>query len=228
MMRLSKSRICRVINWKRRTTRRCKSGDERAQMGCEGGAEGGGGEGRRGLQTGCQGAPRGRVQRVWRCRWGAWTFLSCWNASFLVQMPCITSCRQCGAHSQSGRGVGAAHRGQEPWHKGVEGGEAVGRETRGSNGDGESTEAQQKLPRSHQVMCAYGGVGAPESWPLGPRQFCGESSHCLGLVWLWRPWSACATQCWPLRHPSTWKLCALSSLGAVPRPVAPLVRAEKH
>lgn len=93
---------------------------------------------------------------------------------------------------------------------------------------GKAQKHNKSCPAAIRLWCAYDGVGAPESWPLGPRQFCGESSNCLGLVWLWRPWSTCATQCWPLRHPSTWKLCALSSLGAVPRPVAPLVRAEKH
>ena len=133
MMRLSRSRICRVINCRRRTTRGCKeAGDQRGtdgvRRGGEGGAEGvrrgcGGVLQRgccRGVQTECQGAPRGRVQRVWRRRWGAWTFLSCWNFSVVAQMPCITSYRQCGA--QGGREVvqhiAARSRGTWEWREG--------------------------------------------------------------------------------------------------------------
>ena len=49
---------------------------------------------------------------------------------------------------------GAAHCGQEPWHMGVQGGEAAGREIRGSNGDGESTGAQKSCPAAIRLWRA--------------------------------------------------------------------------
>jgi hypothetical protein len=104
MMRLSRSLICRVISCRRRMTR-VVARATKERMGCQGGAQGA-------CVGGCKQVHRqegaGRVQRVWRCRWRASTFLSCWKASVLAQMFCITSCRQCG-WSQTGRVEGAAH-----------------------------------------------------------------------------------------------------------------------
>ena len=56
-----------------------------------------------GCRQGAKGHREGGCSGCGGCRWGAWTFLSCWNFSVVAQMPCITSYRQCGA--QSWRGV---------------------------------------------------------------------------------------------------------------------------
>ena len=209
MMRLSWSRICRVINCRRRTTRGCKeAGDERGtdgvRRGCEGGAEGvrrGAAEGV--LQRGADRVPRG-TEREGSA--GVEAQMGCMDLLVLLEFlgRCPNALHNVLQTVRSSRWArsGAAHCGQEPWHMGVEGGEAAGRETRSSNGDGESTGVQEQLPHSHQVMARMRCVGAPERWPLGPLQICGEGSHCSGLFWLpSRPWSTCAPQCWPPRQP---------------------------
>ena len=122
----------------------CGGGAYRGAEGLQRGAEGAegcrGGRACQGVQTECQGAPRGRVQRVWRCRW---TFLSCWNFSVVAQMPCITSYRRCGA--QSGRGVvqHIAARSRGTWEC-TEGRRRVERHAAGSNGDGEAREQKKE------------------------------------------------------------------------------------
>ena len=199
-------------------------------MGCEGECGGGAYRGAEGVQRGAEGAGGCRgVQSVLRGadrvprgteREGAAGVEV--QMDLLVMLEFLGRCPNALHHVlQTVRGSewarsGAAHCGQEPWHMGVQGGEAAGRETRGSNGDGESTGAKKReLPRSHQIMARMRCVGAPERWPLGPHQTCGETGphqicgetspdlvHCLCLCWQPnRPWSTCAPQCWPPRHP---------------------------
>ena len=127
-------------------------GDEGAH-GVPGGA--GGADGCRRVQTGAgRGAHEG-------CRKGMEVQLACMDLLILLECigPCPNALRhvlpQCG--SQTGRGGGAAHCGQEAWHKGSR--EAVGRRERDAAATvaGKTREQVKQLPRNHRVSAYLKG-----------------------------------------------------------------------